>query len=88
MADIDLIHIQERFEQLKKRLMPYWDLKINELPEELRKEVHSLPLLPSFTSGGLESVQTVRRMLGFAQAVINAVLQEKDSPPHLDELKS
>jgi len=77
MARQDVETLKNRFLKLRDELKKYSGLRIGELPDELKKKLQSQPVLPAFTSGGLESVETAIRMLSFAQAIMDDVLANR-----------
>lgn len=79
MARADVEALRGRFAHLREELVKYPGTQVNELPEELRKKLQALPVIPSFTSGGLEAVETAIRILALAEAIIDDVIAKKAS---------
>lgn len=70
----DLERIQQRFVRMREQLTEYHDQTVAGLPEELRKELYGLPLIPPLTVGGLESVEMVIRLIALAEAIIGKIV--------------
>ncbi len=77
MARADVEALRMRFSRIREELLRYRGLHVYELPDDLRKQLLALPIIPALTSGGLESVETAIRMIAFAEAIMNDVLAHR-----------
>lgn len=79
MTDQNLQNELNRIEKLAPKLDPYWQREIQELPKELITEIKQISVIPSYTSGGIESVGSVLKDLYIAKALLQDEIEAQTS---------
>ena len=58
------------------KLQPFWQDRLADLPEDLRKELNRIGIIPQFTKAGIEPIANILIILYIAEIIAEKCLKE------------